>query len=67
MIHDTETCDANNGQPCEMCIWAALTRQVPEESLERSIESELDLFRQRHGDEVLAQRLDRFMTERAIY
>lgn len=59
-IHNTDTCS------CQICTWA---RNVVEqrEYREWSVEVELEGFRAKYGDEALAQTVDRFMTERAIF
>lgn len=59
-IHDTETCD------CEMCRWAA-RRESERECQVRGVEAKLEGFRVKYGDEAVAQVVDRYFTERAIY
>lgn len=56
-IHNTETCDAANGQPCEMCEWA--DKQESESTCKHGTSGYcFPCVRERHNQDMLDGRFD---------
>jgi hypothetical protein len=65
-VHDSDTCDRDNGQPCFMCRFAT-DIEVRREQTEWDTERAMNDFRREFGDERFMEKIEVYLTQNGLY
>jgi hypothetical protein len=65
LIHNSQTCELDGGNPCVMCSWANDV-EAQRGYNEWSLDTEMSEFARRYGYQALAERIALFMAATAV-